>query len=117
LLGNCGVTFFATPALARKLKGRFPSNLNGARFLSPTDSTIIRRSLDQWFAANQIQPLIVAEFHDSALMKVFGRAGAGVFAGPSIIAKEICHAKPTITPQTKVTRRATINHLRRLNTC
>jgi len=90
LLGTCGVTFFAAPALARKLKGRFPSNLNGARFLSPTDSTIIRRSLDQWFAGNQIQPRIVAEFHDSALMKVFGRAGAGVFAGPSIIAQEIC---------------------------
>jgi len=72
LLGSCGVTFFATLALARQLKGRFPNNLQGAPFLSPTDSTLIRRSLDQWFATQQIQPRIVAEFHDSALMKVFG---------------------------------------------
>lgn len=90
LLGECGVTFFAKPTLARKLKGTFPKNLEGARFLAPTDNTIIRRSLERWFAAKQIRPRIVAEFHDSALMKVFGREGAGIFAGPSVIAQEIC---------------------------
>ena len=90
LLGECGVTFFATHGEARLLKGRFPNNLEGARFLAPTDNTIIRRSLDQWFGSMRIRPRIVAEFHDSALMKVFGRAGGGVFAGPSVIEKEIC---------------------------
>ncbi len=90
LLGECGVTFFATPSLAKTLKGPFPANLNGARFLSPTDNTIIRRSLDHWFSEKRIRPRIVAEFHDSALMKVFGREGAGVFAGPSVIDREIC---------------------------
>ena len=90
LLGECGVTFFASSALARKLKGTFPKNLDGARFLAPTDNTIIRRSLERWFAIRQIRPQIIAEFHDSALMKVFGRNGAGVFAGPSVIAREIC---------------------------
>ncbi len=90
LLGECGVTFFAKPNIARKLKGPFPQNLQGVRFLAPTENTIIRRSLERWFASEGVRPRIVAEFHDSALMKVFGREGAGVFASPSVIASEIC---------------------------
>ena len=50
----------------------------------------MRRSLDQWFKTHKIAPRIVAEFHDSALLKVFGREGAGVFAAPSVIAQEVC---------------------------
>ncbi len=90
LLGESGVTFFAGHTLARKLEGPFPQNLDGAPFLAPTDNTIIRRALERWFGANGIRPRMIAEFHDSALMKVFGREGAGVFAAPSVIADEIC---------------------------
>lgn len=89
-LGESGVTFFAKPTLARQLKGRFPQNLDGAPFLAQTGNTIIRRSLERWFGSKQITPRIVAEFHDSALMKVFGREGAGVFTGPAVIADQIC---------------------------
>jgi LysR family transcriptional activator of nhaA len=31
----------------------------------------------------------VGEFEDSALLKVFGQAGAGIFATASVIAKEV----------------------------
>lgn len=89
-LGECGVSFFATPACARRLKGRFPRNLDGARFLAPSNETVIRRSLERWFGVQGIRPRVVAEFHDSALMKVFGREGSGVFPGPTVIADEIC---------------------------
>lgn len=89
-LGECGVTFFAKSALVKNLTGKFPANLDGARMLAPTDNTLIRRSLERWFAAQAIRPRIVAEFHDSALMKVFGRDGEGIFTGPSVIANEIC---------------------------
>jgi LysR family transcriptional regulator, transcriptional activator of nhaA len=89
-LGECGVTFFAKPSLARTLKGRFPKNMDGAPFLASTDDTLIRRSLERWFGVKHIRPRVHAEFHDSALMKVFGREGAGVFHGPSVIADEIC---------------------------
>ena len=34
-------------------------------------------------------PAVVGEFDDSALMKAFGESGAGVFAAPSVIEKEI----------------------------
>jgi len=89
-LGECGETFFARPAVVRKLKGDFPANLHGVRMFAPTDDTLIRRSLERWFAARSIRPRVVAEFRDSALMKVFGRDGDGIFPGPSVIAPEIC---------------------------
>lgn len=88
-LGECGVTFFGKSTLIKSLTGKFPANLDGTRMLAPTDNTIIRRSLERWFASQGIRPRIVAEFHDSALMKVFGRDGEGIFAGPSVIANEI----------------------------
>ncbi len=89
-LGDSGITFFARPSLARQLKGTFPKNIDGAPFLALTDNTITRRSLERWFDSKAIRPRIIAEFHDSALLKVFGREGDGIFAGSTVIADEIC---------------------------
>lgn len=89
-LGDCGVTFFASASTRTLLRESFPDCLHDAPFLAPTDETQMRRSLERWFTTHEIRPRIVAEFHDSALMKVFGREGAGVFVGPSVIAEEIC---------------------------
>ena len=33
--------------------------------------------------------MVVGEFDDSALLKVFGRTGAGMFAAPDVIEKEV----------------------------
>ena len=89
-LGDSGASFFATAALARRLAGGFPELLDGAPFLALNDSSLVRRSLERWFDGIGIRPRVIAEFGDSALMKVFGRDGAGVFAAPSVIAPEIC---------------------------
>ncbi len=89
-LGDCGVTFFATPRLARRLKGKFPVKLDRADFLALTDTSLSRRSLERWFESVGVRPRILAEFEDSALMKVFGRDGAGVFAAPTVVAKDVC---------------------------
>jgi len=88
-LGECGVSFFATPDLARSLSGTYPQSLQGMPFLLPTDNTLLRRSLDQWFEVNGIVPHVVSEFEDSALMKVFGQSGRGVFAAPDAIRREV----------------------------
>jgi LysR family transcriptional activator of nhaA len=45
--------------------------------------------LDQWFESENIRPAIVAEFEDSALLKVFGQHGLGLFVAPSIIGTEV----------------------------
>lgn len=89
-LGDSGVTFFATPGRVRQLEGSFPKLLDGAPFLALKDSSLVRRSLERWFDSVGIRPRVTAEFGDSALMKVFGRDGAGVFAAPTVIAEEIC---------------------------
>jgi LysR family transcriptional activator of nhaA len=88
-LGECGVTFFAHPPLAKKLRREFPNSLNGAAILLPAERTTLRRLLDRWFEDTRIAPTIVAEFEDSALLKVFGQAGRGAFPAPTIIEEQI----------------------------
>lgn len=90
LLGECGVSFFGTAALAEGYMAGFPASCDGAPFLLPTDNTWLRRSLEQWFESVGVRPRVIAEFEDSALLKVFGQQGVGIFAAPSAIANEIC---------------------------
>ena len=49
----------------------------------------MRSRLQRWFAEQQVQPQIVGEFDDSALMQAFGQSGSGIFIGPSVIADEV----------------------------
>ncbi len=89
LLGECDVLLFASTKLARKYRRGFPRSLDGAPFLLPTRNTISRRSLDQWFDHEKIQPKIIAEFEDNALLMVFGQHGVGIFVAPSVIRDEV----------------------------
>ena len=88
-LGDCGITFFAVPRLARKLGKNFPHSLNGAPLLMPGEMTMVRSRLMLWLDGLHIHPRIIGEFDDSALMKVFGRAGSGVFIAPTPTAEEV----------------------------
>lgn len=88
-LGECGISFFATPALAERYGGQFPHSLHGAPLLIPGAETVVRSRLLRWFAELQIQPRIIGEFDDSALMQAFGQSGSGVFIAPSVIAEEV----------------------------
>jgi len=85
LLGESGVSFFATQELAARYKRGFPKSLNGAPMLLPTDHTQVRRSLNIWFDAKRVHPMVTGEFDDSALMFWFGRTGAGIFPAPTLI--------------------------------
>ena len=89
LLGECGVSVFGVERLAKARRRRFPRSLDGAPFLLPTPDAALRRSLDQWFETQGIRPDMVGEFDDSALLKVFGQSGAGLFAVPSAIEAEV----------------------------
>jgi len=88
-LGRCGVTFMAQPDLARRLRKGFPRSLEGAPVLLPSEDTVLRRELDEWFDERGVRPVIAGEFEDSALLKVFGQAGAGFFAVPTVIEDEV----------------------------
>ncbi|MDJ0521062.1 MAG: transcriptional activator NhaR [Planctomycetota bacterium] len=89
LLGESGVTFFACGPLAAELRPAFPESLHQAPALMPTPNTAIRRELDRWYTAKGMQPDVVGEFEDSALQKVFGHDGLGVFTAPSVIEAEV----------------------------
>jgi LysR family transcriptional activator of nhaA len=89
LLGECGVSFFGVEKVAKPLRDGFPSSLDGAPMLLPMAMSPLRGMLDQWFEKTGVQPVIRGEFDDSALLKVFGQAGEGVFTAPTVIEKEV----------------------------
>jgi LysR family transcriptional activator of nhaA len=90
LLGESDTAFFAPPKLAASLRRRFPASLTGAPMLLPTSNTPLRRALDAWFEKQELRPRVVAEFEDTALMKVFGQGAPAVFPAPAAIERDIC---------------------------
>jgi len=90
LLGESGLTVFGTRQLKKALSGSFPASLDNAPFLLPGEDVAIRSKLLQWLQAKELRPHIIGEFDDSALMKAFGQAGAGLFVAPTVITEHVC---------------------------
>ena len=88
-LGDSHISFFCQMALHEKLTQDFPSSLTKQNLLLPSNKSGIKRELTTWFESQQIYPHVVAEFDDSALLKLFGREGFGVFASPSVITPHV----------------------------
>ncbi len=88
-LGRTPIAFYAVRALANRYRKDFPRSLQGAPMLIPSDGSTIRGALTRWLSEHQIEPRIVGEFDDTALMKAFGKAGAGIFPAPAILTDEI----------------------------
>lgn len=89
LLGESVISFFAPAALAVKLRRGFPRTLSGVPMVLPTSTNPVRRSLDEWFDAHAVTPRVIAEFEDSALMKVVGQAEHAVFPAPVAIEQDV----------------------------
>ena len=87
-LGTSPMSFFCAPGLRSQLVGEFPQCLHGAPMLIQGAASSVRQQLDGWLARHQIQPRIVGEFDDGALMTAFGREGRGVFMWPSVLEAE-----------------------------
>lgn len=88
-LGECKVSFVASPEIAKKYKKNFPRSLNSAPLLLPTHEAAIRRDIDKWIDNLGISPRLIGEFQDSALMKIAGREGKGIIPVPSVVLKEV----------------------------
>ncbi|MCG6896836.1 MAG: transcriptional activator NhaR [Thiocapsa sp.] len=89
ILGESGISFFATPGLAARLSHAFPQSLNDAPLLMPTGSSALYRALDLWLSRQGVKPRVIAEFEDRALMKAFGEAGAGIFTAPTAVEQDV----------------------------
>ncbi|KEF32521.1 MAG: LysR family transcriptional regulator [Gammaproteobacteria bacterium] len=89
LVGS-SISLFAEPKMADRLRDGFPQSLNGQPLLAnATDAPYFERLMN-WFSLHGVRMNVVARVDDSALIKVFGREGEGVFAAPTVIRDEVC---------------------------
>ena len=88
-LGECGMVFFGNKEQADLYKKGFPESLTGAPILMHSKGSPLHSDLRKWFQAHKIFPSIKAEIEDSALLKVFGEKGLGIFNAPAVIEKEV----------------------------
>ena len=72
LLGESPLTILGIPALAKTYR-----------------ANSVRRELDRWLDSHEIRPEIRCEIDDSALLKVFGQAGEGLFAVPTVVEQDV----------------------------
>lgn len=91
-LGQSGVVFVATAALARKYRSGFPDSLKTAPVLLLTPDSAVRRQLDRWFHDLGFGPQVVGEFADSSMMKIAGSKGLGLLAIPSVVESDVKQA-------------------------
>lgn len=89
LLGETGLTFYADKASAKPYRKSFPQSLDQKPFLICGDNSSQQINLLSWFDELGINPVIAAEFDDSALMKFFGQSGYGVFCTPTSIEEHV----------------------------
>jgi LysR family transcriptional activator of nhaA len=89
LLGECGITFMASPKLAARLRRRFPQSLDGVPVLLPSNDAAVRGAVDNWFRAHGVQPVLVGEFDDSGLLKTFGQAMDVFWPVPSVVEADV----------------------------
>jgi LysR family transcriptional activator of nhaA len=88
-LGESDVVIMGTRELAQKYRRDFPASLDGAPFLLPMVTSMLRRAMDQWFNDLHLSPIIKGEFADSAMLKIAGRHGLGLFAIPATIQNDV----------------------------
>ena len=87
-LGSASMSFFCAPSLKGQLKGPFPQCLNGFPLLIPGAHASVRQQLEGWLTRHHIQPRIIGEFDDGALMNAFGRQGRGAFMAPTVMEQD-----------------------------
>ena len=89
LLGDSPIGVFAASALAERLAPGFPRSLHRAPMLLPAEGSPLRRHVDAWLQEHAIEPDVVAEVDDMALLQLLGHDGIGAFCAPSVVAEEV----------------------------
>jgi len=88
-LGECGVVLMGAPEVASRYRQGLPECLGDGPILMPGFHSNLRRSLVRWYRNHGLEPRIVAEVADSAVLKVFGQRGMGMFAVPTAVEADI----------------------------
>ena len=89
-IARSALHWYGPASLVRKsTRERFPQSLQDLPVLLPTAHSPLRATLDSWFEDLGVQPRIVGEFEDSALLAVFAARGLGVFPVNELGAKDV----------------------------
>jgi LysR family transcriptional regulator, transcriptional activator of nhaA len=89
-LAATAVDWYGPASLVRQAAAKdFPHCLNSLPVLLPTGHSALRATLDRWFDAEGLQPHVVGEFEDSALLAVFAARGMGVFPSSRLGADDL----------------------------
>ena len=86
------VVLCAAPLLAKRLVKDFPRSLDGAPAILPVSEMSLRRQLEHWFESRRVQPLVVAEVEDTALLTDLGTQGLGFVPVYSAVLDEIARS-------------------------
>ncbi len=87
--GSSRLGLFCTQGLERKLRPSYPQSLNDAPFILPLPGSTQRETIDAALARLHVQPRVVAELDDSALLKAMAADGVGIVAAPEVVHEEL----------------------------
>lgn len=87
-VGRMGVVFAASKTLAKA----FEKNPDPAELpvFAPARESVLRRELEQWWAAKGISPMVRAEFDDTAAMFELAARGLGAAPIHEPVLKDVC---------------------------
>lgn len=87
-IGRMRVVFAASRTLAKA----FQKNPNPSKLpvLAPARESVLRRELEQWWAAKDIEPMIRAEFDDAAAMFELAARGLGAAPIHEPVLEDVC---------------------------
>jgi LysR family transcriptional regulator, transcriptional activator of nhaA len=91
-VSSSDVVICAAPLLARRLTKDFPRSLDGAPAILPVAEMSLRRQLEHWFESRRVQPRVVAEVEDTALLTDLGAQGLGFVPVYSAVLDEIARS-------------------------
>jgi LysR family transcriptional regulator, transcriptional activator of nhaA len=80
---------WAQPWAAAALADQPAQALATLPLLLPTTHSAVRNRLNQWMDKQHIQPNVVGEFEDSALLATFAATGMGLFPAPELVRDEL----------------------------
>ena len=88
-LGQSPMSWYAPKSIAEQAKKSFPQCLAELPVLLPTDDASNRIKINQWFEKNNLNPNLVGEFEDSALLATFGASGLGIFPAAELLQNDL----------------------------
>jgi LysR family transcriptional regulator, transcriptional activator of nhaA len=88
-VGSSQVMLCVAPPLVKRLVEDFPRSLDGAPAILPAAEMALRRQLEHWFEAHRVQPRVIAEVEDTALLTDLGAQGLGFIPIYSAVLDEI----------------------------